>query len=68
MTALPKKKKYTSAEYLALEERAEYKSEYVGGYIFKTAGGSESHIQISFNTTKLFAEKLRGSAALIKAR
>ncbi len=60
MTALPKRKKYTPAEYLALEEKAEYKSEYVDGYIFKMAGGTEAHIQISFNMTKLFADKLRG--------
>ena len=60
MTALPKKRKYTPEEYLALEEKAEYKSEYVNGYIFKMAGGTEAHIQISFNLTKLFADKLRG--------
>ena len=29
MTALPKKKIYTPAEYLALEEKAETKSEYL---------------------------------------
>ncbi len=60
MTALPEKKKYTPEEYLALEDKAEYKSEYVDGYIFKMAGGTEAHIQISFNATKLFADKLRG--------
>jgi Uma2 family endonuclease len=60
MTALPKSKTYTPEEYLALEEQAEYKSEYVNGYIFKMAGGTESHIQISYNATKLFADKLRG--------
>jgi len=60
MTALPKKKKYTPEQYLALEEKAEYKSEYVNGYIFKMAGGTEAHITISFNATKLFADKLRG--------
>ncbi len=60
MTALPKKKKYTPEEYLALEEKAEYKSEYVNGHIFKMAGGTEAHIQISFNMTRLFADKLRG--------
>ena len=60
MTALPKKKKYTPEQYLALEEKAEYRSEYVDGYIFKMAGGTESHIQISYNATKLFADKLRG--------
>lgn len=60
MTALPKKKKYTPEEYLALEEKAEYRSEYVDGYIFKMAGGTEAHIQISYNVTRLFADKLRG--------
>lgn len=60
MTALPQKKTYTPEEYLALEEQAEYKSEYVNGHIFKMAGGTEAHIQISYNATKLFADKLRG--------
>lgn len=60
MTAFPKKRKFTSEEYLALEEKAEYKSEFSNGYIFKRAGGTEAHIQISFNVTKLFADKLRG--------
>lgn len=57
---LPKKKKYTPEKYLALEETAEYKSEYVDGYICKMAGGTEEHIQISFNITKFLADKLRG--------
>ena len=60
MTAQPQKKKYTPEQYLALEEKAEYKSEYVKGHIFKMAGGTEAHITISFNATKLFADKLRG--------
>ncbi len=60
MTAQPQKKKYTPEEYVALEEKAEYKSEYVNGYIFKMAGGTEAHITISFNATKLFADRLRG--------
>lgn len=60
MTALPKKKIFTPEEYLALEETCEYRSEYVGGYIFQMAGGSESHITISFNMTKIFSDRLRG--------
>ena len=60
MTAQPQKKKYTPEEYLALEEKAECKSEYLDGGIFKMAGGTEAHITISFNVTKLLAEKLRG--------
>lgn len=60
MTALPKEKIYTPEDYLSLEENCEYRSEYVDGYIFKMAGGTEAHIQISFNITKLLADKLRG--------
>ena len=51
---------YTSAEYLALEEKAEFRSEFIDGYIFEMSGGTENHIQISFNVTKLLADKLRG--------
>lgn len=51
---------FTSEEYLALEEIAEFRSEFIDGYSFEMSGGSENHIQISFNVTKLFADKLRG--------
>jgi len=60
MLALKKEKKYTPEEYLALEEKAEYRSEYLDGYILKMAGGTEAHITISFNAAKIFADKLRG--------
>ena len=60
MSALTRRKTYTPEEYLALEERADYRSEYLNGYIFKMAGGSEAHITISYNATKVFADKLRG--------
>lgn len=55
-----KQKRYTPTEYLALEEKAEFRSEYIDGYIFEMSGGTENHIQISFNLTKLFSNKLRG--------
>jgi Uma2 family endonuclease len=60
MSVLTEKRKYTPEEYLTLEEKAEYRSEFVNGYIFKMAGGIEEHIQISFNITRLFSDKLRG--------
>ncbi len=60
MSALTQTKKYTPEEYLALEEKAEYRSEYVDGYIFEMSGGTENHIQISYNVTKLFSDRLRG--------
>lgn len=42
---------YTPEEYLALEETAEYKSEYIDGKIMPMAGGSTNHNQISINFT-----------------
>ena len=52
--------RYTIDEYLSLEDASEARSEYIDGRIFTMAGGTDSHIQISFNLTKLLAEKLRG--------
>ncbi len=43
------KKYFTVQEYLALEEAAEYKSEYFQGEIFAMAGGSVNHNQIITN-------------------
>lgn len=48
------KKYYTAEEYLALEEKAECKSEYYKGEIFAMAGGMADHSRIVRNmTTKL---------------
>ena len=60
MTALPKTKIYSPEEYLALEEVCEYRSEYVGGYIYQMAGSTESHIDISMNFAVQLRDKLRG--------
>ncbi len=43
------KKYVTAQEYLALEDAAEYKSEYYQGEIFAMAGGSVNHNQIVTN-------------------
>ena len=59
MTALPKEKKYTSEEYLALEEKAEYKSEYDDGQITAMAGGTLNHARITSNIDRLFGGKLK---------
>ncbi len=55
-----KQKRYTPEEYLVLEEKSVCRNEFIDGYIFEMSGGSENHIQISFNVTKLLADKLRG--------
>ncbi|CAN5410114.1 Uma2 family endonuclease [soil metagenome] len=59
MGALPKKKKYTPEEYLALEEKAEFRSEYDNGEIVAMAGGSLNHQQITVNLTVFFDSKIR---------
>ena len=40
---------YSPEEYLALEEVADYKSEYIDGEIYPMAGGSVNHNQIAGN-------------------
>ncbi len=60
MTALRQTKKYTPDEYLVLEEQAAYKSEYVNGCVFKLAGGTEAHNDITLNVAAYLRDKLRG--------
>jgi Uma2 family endonuclease len=50
---------YSVDEFLRAEDAAESRSEYVDGQIYAMAGGTDSHIQISFNLTKILADKLR---------
>ncbi len=45
----PAKKSYTPAEYLAMEQVADYKSEYYNGEIFAMSGGSADHSLIAVN-------------------
>ena len=59
MTALPKNKTYTPEEYLVLEEKAEYRSEYENGEIVAMAGGSLNHQQITANCTVFLDSKIR---------
>jgi len=49
---------YTREEYLALEEQAEYKSEYYNGEIFATAGESLNHSVICVNLNWRLGEAL----------
>lgn len=58
MSALTKKKKYSSEEYLALEEKAEFKSEYDDGLITAMAGGTLNHAQITANLSRNFGNKI----------
>jgi Uma2 family endonuclease len=45
----PAKTTFTPAEYLAMEEPAEYKSEYYDGEIFAMAGGTANHSTIALS-------------------
>lgn len=51
---------YTPEQYLAMEETAEYKSEYYQGEIFVMAGGSVNHNRIAGNIYFLLRLALRG--------
>lgn len=59
MTTNPKTKKYTPAEYLALEERAGQRSEYWNGEIIAKAGDDINHQQILVNLTTELSNKLK---------
>lgn len=49
MTALPKPT-YNAEEYLALEEAADYRSQFYDGEIFAMAGASRRHNSVAMNT------------------
>ena len=54
-------KKYSPEEYLALEEQANYTSEYYRGKIFAMSGGSVNHNLIIGNVHASLYQKLRDS-------
>ena len=57
MSALPKRF-FTPEEYLQLEVKAEYKSQYVAGEIFAMSGAGHLHIRIMDNLTKALGRRL----------
>jgi Uma2 family endonuclease len=52
--------KLTEAEYLDLERKAEFKSEFFEGEMFAMAGGSLRHSLIATNLGREFGNKLQG--------
>jgi Uma2 family endonuclease len=52
--------RFSVAEYYALEETAEYRSEFFDGEIFAMAGGSARHSLISLNLNAVLWNALRG--------
>ena len=53
-------KRYTVAEYLELEEQAEFKSEFVDGEIVSMAGATANHNKIALNFCRLFPMSIDG--------
>src|SRR3954468_9393189 len=59
--ALPQaRKRYTPAEYYALEDEADYKSDYYDGEIFDMSGGTSDHSLISLNIAGELRQRLKG--------
>jgi Uma2 family endonuclease len=54
------KKYYTPEEYLALEEKAEYKSEYFRGEILQMAGTNLNHDRLAIDTLNLLQSSFAG--------
>lgn len=65
MMALAERKKYTPEEYLALEEKAEFRSEYDDGIITAMAGGSINYARIIDNIGYSLRRKLKESCESI---
>lgn len=50
----------TAEEYLAIEEQADYKSEYYKGEMFAMAGATANHNLLAFQLAGLLGQQLRG--------
>lgn len=53
MSTQPQRKFLTSTEYLEIERKAEFKSEYFNGEVFAMAGTSRAHSRISTNVSRI---------------
>lgn len=60
MSLASPKSRYTAEEYLALERKAEYKSEFVNGMIVGSAGATRQHNLIAGNVFGEVRAQLRG--------
>lgn len=60
MVVQTEKRHYTPAEYLELEEKAEYKSEYRDGEIIPMTGGTTNHNKIALDFCRNFPFTVQG--------
>src|SRR5580658_7917610 len=52
---------YLSPEqYLEIERKAEFRSEYINGQMFAMSGGTPNHARVVLNTARQLAEQLEG--------
>src|SRR5215210_5476791 len=59
MSAIPKTK-LTPEEYLEMERKAEFKSEYFNGEVFAMSGAKRNHKKITTNLSGLVWQHLKG--------
>ncbi len=59
MSALPRRT-FTQEEYAMLEEKADYKSQFVGGEIYAMAGVQPWHLEVMSNLAGMFYNRFRG--------
>jgi len=55
-------RRYTAEQYLELERRADYKSEFINGQIYAMSGANRLHNLITFNIAGLLHSQIRGRA------
>lgn len=67
MVSLPERRRYSEAEYLALELTAATKHEYHRGEIIAMVGASMDHNQITINLSTLLHVRLAGGACRVFA-
>lgn len=60
-----RKTQFTPAEYLSMEEAADYKSEYYNGQIYAMVGGTADHSGIKVNLVSALHRQLTGSACRV---
>jgi len=60
MSVAESARRFTETEYLELERRAEFKSEFFEGEVFAMSGGTPLHSQIATNLAAEFRNQLKG--------
>lgn len=65
---LKSKAAFTADEYLAMERAADERHEYIDGEVFKLAGESDEHADISVNLILAIGNQLRGGDCRVRAK